>query len=436
MIHLRIIPEQWGKHEGKQPACRRKVVSYLCLFLVWTGYFVGCTPPGGNRDIPQIQMTIRNTLPIKREHVPIVLSLAELKQIAPDFSLDAYLVVSGEPPIEIHSQADDMNYDSQRDELVFLVDLEPQETKNISIRYSPDSQMAVTLEFTRRTRAGIFPELDGFAALESELIAYLFHPNGSIRAHGKRTQGLFIDQWVHQDAAPSDSSEDMMTPLTTADGLIGEGGFVLWDTANQKPIPLDRAKDYVRILADGPVRSVVQRIIPDLQLRSDRSISLTSTFSIYGGHRWGQHRIKVQGLDGPYRIAIGVPNRRIDPDRNEKEGWLAVWDERADASPSGFGMIYPVDGFDAFQDVLTLDSGESSLVWMNPDENGEVFYRFVSVWGEGENGIQTREAFKQFMRVTATEIRTPPVIEFLQQQPEKQQEPEKSGNDEEQVQEG
>ena len=107
------------------------------LLLLW---IVGCNFPGGqNRDIPQIQLTIQNTLPVKRVNVPIVLSLAELRQIAADFSFDAYLVVSGHPPaeIEIPSQADDTNYNGQKDELVFLIDLEPQETKGVTIRYAP-----------------------------------------------------------------------------------------------------------------------------------------------------------------------------------------------------------------------------------------------------------------------------------------------------------
>ena len=113
------------------------------LLLLW---IVGCNFPGDqNRDIPQIQLTIQNTLPVKRVNVPIVLSLAELRQIAADFSFDAYLVVSGQPPaeIEIPSQADDTNYDGQKDELVFLVDLEPQETKGVTIRYAPDFQLPV-----------------------------------------------------------------------------------------------------------------------------------------------------------------------------------------------------------------------------------------------------------------------------------------------------
>jgi hypothetical protein len=391
LIHL-FTHQERNRKWRKSNDCYNLAIShfwYLGLLLVWTWSFVSCTLPGGNRTPPpQIKLTIQNTLPIKRTDVPIVLTLDALKKVAPDFSFDAYLVVSGQPPTELHSQADDMNYDGQKDELVFLIDLEPQETREVVIRYAPKNQMAVTLEFTKRTRAGIFPELKGLAALESEFNAYLLNPNGSIQAYRKKEELLFsaeaslqndldnrgpisanlqrtfeshsirlpqnttieikqqgyswlitnpdnkqryfvrkdknqlniykaeelaIDRLVHQVATHSATNDirriefiEIMTPLPTYG--LGCGGFAIWDKANQKLIsPPEVTQDYVRVLANGPVRSVVQWIIPNWQL-STKTIHFTSTVSIYAGHRWGEHRIKVQGLEARYRIATGVPN--------------------------------------------------------------------------------------------------------------------------------
>ena len=411
------------------------------LLLLW---IVGCNFPGGqNRDIPQIQLTIQNTLPVKRVNVPIVLSLAELRQIAADFSFDAYLVVSGQPPaeLEIPSQADDTNYDGQKDELVFLVDLEPQETKGVTIRYAPDNQVSITLGFTRRTRAGIFPELKGFAALESEWVAHLLQPNGSIDTYGKKTKGLFLDQFVRQLTTPLDSDEEILIPLFTTEEMDSRSGFGLWDTDTQTLISPDNQRDYVRILADGPVRSIVQRIIPSWVLSSDQEVSFISTFSIYGGHQWGEHRVKVQGLGERYRIAVRLPNRRITSVSNEKDGWIWSWETEADHE-MGFGVTYPVDGFDTF---LDSEAG-NTLLLMKLDRYDEVFYRFASTLGgeevatatqetEGvetvqqkaqeEEGVEiaTPEAFEQYVQATATEIRTPPVIRFAIQE---SQEPEES----------
>ena len=416
---------------------------YLGFGLLLLG-IVGCNFPGGqNRDIPHIQLTIQNTLPVKRVNVPIVLSLAELREVAPDFSFDAYLIVTGHPPaeIEIPSQADDTNYDGQKDELVFLVDLEPQETKGVTIRYAPDNQVSITLGFTRRTRAGVFPELQGFAALESESVAYLLHPNGSTDIYGKKTKGLFLDQFVRQLTTPSTSEDEILTPLFTTEEMGGgRSGFGLWDTEAQMLISPENQTDYVRILADGPVRSIVQRIIPSWVLSSDREVSFISTFSIYAGHQWGEHRIKAQGLRDGYRIAIRLPNRRITSISNEKDGWIWSWETEADHE-MGFGVTYPVDRFDTFLDPDT----ESTLLLMKLDQYDEVFYRFASAL-KGEKAeittqetaevgivkqeeqqkegveIATQEAFEQYVQAMATEIRTPPVIRLTSQESQEQEE--------------
>ena len=434
------------------------------FLLLW---FVGCSFPGSqNRDIPQIQLTIQNTLPIKRINVPIVLSLGELREVAPDFSFNVYLVVSGQAPaeVEIPSQADDTNYDGQKDELVFFVDLEPQETKSVRIRYAPDNEVAVTLGFARRTRAGVFPELEGFAALESEWAAYLLHPNGSIDTYGKKTKGLFLDQFVRQSTASSDSDEEILTPLFTAEAASSGFGFGIWDTETQTFISPENRRDYVRIIADGPVRSIVQRIIPDWVLLSGKSVSLTSTFSIYAGHQWAEHHIQAQGLGDGYRIAIRLPNRGIAPVRNEKDGWVWHWEtETRTDRDMGFGVIYPADEVETF-----LESATGNTILMKLDQYNAVFYRFASALGveevetatqetvdsvgradqslpdekevgiaaqetvdgigrpnespskEKEVGIATQEAFEQYVQAMATEIQTPPVIQFTPQETKKQ----------------
>ena len=416
---------------------------YLGFGLLLLG-IVGCNFPGGqNRDIPHIQLTIQNTLPVKRVNVPIVLSLAELRKVASDFSFDAYLVVTGHPPaeIEIPSQADDTNYDGQKDELVFLVDLEPQETKGVTIRYAPDNQVSITIGFTRRTRAGVFPELKGFAALESEWVAYLLHPNGSIDIYGKKTKGLCLDQFVRQFTTPSDSEEEILTPLFTTEEMDSRSGFGLWDTEAQTLISPENQRDYVRILADGPIRSTVQRVIPNWILSSGHEVSFISTFSIYAGHQWGEHRVKVQGLGDRYRIAIRLPNRRITSVSNEKDGWIWSWETEANHE-MGFGVTYPVDGFDTF---LDSEAG-NTLLLMKLDQYDEVFYRFASTLGgeaekkeaeiatqEAEEGkiatqeaeepeIGTQEAFEQYIQAMATEIRTPPVIRLTSQESQEQEE--------------
>ena len=200
----------------------------------------------------------------------------------------------------------------------------------------------------------------------------------------------------------------------------------------------------MRIVADGPLRSIVQRIIPNWTLSSNLETSFTSTFSIYAGHQWGEHRIRVQGLGDGYRIAIRLPNRGTTPVRNRKDGWVWSWETEAQTNREmGFGIVYPVDGFDRF-----LDSEAGGTILMRLDQHDEVFYRFASALrgeeteeeeteivtqetvdgidrrdesplDEEEVGIATQEAFEQYVQAMATEIQTPPIIQFTPQEPEK-----------------
>ena len=62
-----------------------------------------------------------------------------------------------------------------------------------------------------------------------------------------------------------------MIPLASEMNLIGCGGFALWDENNRKLIAPTEAMDYVRVIADGPIRSVIQRIIPNWRVSGGNS---------------------------------------------------------------------------------------------------------------------------------------------------------------------
>lgn len=496
MISLGMNPKQQAKLRQQSDFFIFSGVPYCYLLLgIWIWTLMGCDFSGKNRTPPEIKLTIQNTLPIKRTDVPIVLTLEELRSVASDFSFDAYMVNSGRRGTEIHSQVDDMNYDGQKDELVFLVNLEPRETIEVSIQYTSNYPLPITLEYPKRTRSGIFPEFNGFAALESELIAYVLNDNGSIQVFGKREKLLFniephfqseldyrnsisaelrqsfennglklsqnttieaqtpesnwliidqknnqkysvrkegnrlniykpkelaIDRFIGQIAGKSDTEEDIMTSLTPSRGLIGCGGFALWDKINQELISPINADDYVRVLVDGPVRSVVQRIIPNLPLDTG-AIQLTSTIMIYAGHQWAEHHVEAPGLTSRYCIATGVPSDGFNLDKNAKEGWLWTSDRSALTSlPSklDMGVIFPADQLEAFHGLTSTGHDASSYtVLMNPTDNGKLVYRFSCVWKTDE--MKVEEEVNQYVQFTAANFRTPPVIKFLPQSPTK-----------------
>src|SRR2546429_9969786 len=81
-----------------------------------------------------------------RLHENIVVSVAELKRIAPDFKAGDAIVTTSDAStleedartlqtIELPSQADDLDGDNQYDELAFQIDLKPKQTRVVTIAY-------------------------------------------------------------------------------------------------------------------------------------------------------------------------------------------------------------------------------------------------------------------------------------------------------------
>lgn len=470
-------------HTNVQSYAHAVLVGVLGLLLM----LGSCTLPGGNQKISKIRISIQNTLPIPRKSVPIVLTGEELREVNPDFSFKAYSVVFGTAPREtmLPSQADDLDYDGERDQLCFLLDLEPEETKDISILYDATVPAELTLELNKRTRVGIFPELDAVAAMESNLIAYVLKPNGAIVAYGKKRAELFSvnsmfqgeldsrqplspdfrlhfesnnitlgqqvqievekpgQQWVLRDVANEENyfvrkseeqlhfssslglslnaltnnvgqvevsneesvGEGPVVALTPREGLIGCGGFALWDKAKSALIPIPTEGDYVRILANGAVRAIVQRIFPSLTLNGE-TFQLTATAFIYGDSPWIEHHIYVKGLPANYAIVTGIPNLDGASDADTQQGWMWSWG--TDAS-LGVALIYPPT---AENGLVEADPGVLALR-LAPDEEGWLSYRAFAIWGGGTDGMENETEFAQHVQVTATAMKTPPKRKFL-----------------------
>ena len=90
-----------------------------CVLVTFSSLIIISCIPKGNQQVPQIKLTIRNTLPIDRKNVPVIISIDQFKQVAPDFSFRAFMVIeentdpqnprqNDEP---IHAQVDDTDYD-------------------------------------------------------------------------------------------------------------------------------------------------------------------------------------------------------------------------------------------------------------------------------------------------------------------------------------
>lgn len=481
-------------------AIRRSLLpaTSLSLLLGFLLMLSSCTVPGGNQKVSRIRLSIQNTLPIHRKNVPIVLTGEQLRKVNPDFSFKAYSVVTGKAPREvmIAAQADDLDYDGERDQLCFLLDFEKEETKEISILYDPNVKATLTLDINKQTRAGIFPELNAVAAMESNLIAYLLKPDGAVIAYGKKRAALFsVDsmfqgeldynqplspefrlhfdshnislsqqveievekpehQWTIRDlenqetyfirasqyqkpasttpeagqlnisksiglslnALVETDSSGMMVALTPQEGLIGCGGVALQHQETAEILPLPNEGDYVRILADGATRSIVQRTLPKWHIKGE-TLQFTSTTFIYGENPWIEQHIHIDGnLPTDYAIVVGIPNLSEAYGTDEKQGWFWSWGtDPSGIAPLGVALIYPTT--QGGREIKT-DTSRLSIT-LTPDAAGHFSYRAFAIWGDGIDGMHSETEFAQHVQTTTTAMNTPLRIKFLPPEDEK-----------------
>jgi len=382
------------------------VNTILLLFLIT--FIISCFPRGG--EVPTIKITVENPLPIKRTDVPIVIKLSEIKEVAKDFSFDLYIIVPSEKPqkgqtlVKIPSQADDMDYDGVKDELVFLVDLEPEEVKTFLLHYPPeDKKEKVIFGHDKRTKTGIFPELGG-AALESESAAYIV--NNSVIPMAKSTSGLMLNKYVKTQ------NETEMFPLIpkNENDFIGCGGFALWENDSLIPIRTSRSEKYVRVLSDGPIRSAVEVIYPNYKV-NDNSLDIRAIFSIIAGHREMKTQIKIDGDALIPQLSTGLPFAPIE--EQKEEGYAYNWNL---SDSNGTAIIYPKEQFVEIVNESSIKGmrnlRQNPTLVFDLDTNNFLTYYTLAVSAKGDIGVKDQTEFENLIDVTASQINSPPSVEI------------------------
>lgn len=413
----------------------RKALIGLLAFTLVLSIISGCTFPGKRREVPQIQMLVSNPLPVKRIDEFVVLPVAELKEMAPDFSHEAFVVMDTASKQEIPYQLDDMDNDGEGDEIAMVLNMEPGEQKGIVIRYAPEGpeSRSVKLGYKKRTRAAIHPEYEGIG-WESELIAYRVYPDyrNSISVFGKQELGLSLDKFAASTRGRGyNYLEKWGVNVLDGGKSVGCGGFGLWyENKLLKPLnmfrgsspkPDDMIARYTRVVADGPIRSVAQ-VVFDKWRVGDETLKVTATYSIFAGQRWTRNQITIEGADSPTKVAAGLmKSESATLTRDEENGFLYTWgpqSHRDTPDDLGIALIYPTENLDSFHED---DTSDSYLAVLNPGADNEIAYWSLAAWSSGELGVRRDTEFAKLVSSVAQKVKHPLTVTIMQtkQQPAK-----------------
>jgi len=273
------------------------------LFLLVATSPVWCAP-----RIKVLKLAVTNPTDQLRQHENIVVSVADLKRIAPDFKAGDVIVTTSEAAtleedtrtlqtIELPSQADDLDGDNKYDELAFQIELKPKQTRIVTIAYGETATMQrLRSDYPKRTAAKFTMKFDGLA-WESEASAWriYFDKRNAIDMFGKRRPGLYLEmfgapEYVYHWESPL--GRDIYR-IGDAMGIGAVGALVEGKVVKVS----DVAERNWRIINAGPVRVIVELTYKGWKV-GGREVNLTSRMTQWVGKHGFEHRITAEGANG------------------------------------------------------------------------------------------------------------------------------------------
>lgn len=255
-----------------------------------------------------IKVTVTNPSNFARRSENIVLQIAALKAVAPDFAVSSAMVVvrTRSTPAEIivlPSQVDDIDGDQKPDELVFQLDLEPLQIRNVMIEFGATKQ---PVSYPLRTSGRFATKFEGLG-WESDINAWrlYFDKRNAIDLFGKRRPGLSLEVFGRQEHNYHEESP-YGRDIYKIGNALGIGAIGALDDG--KVIKVSDVTDRSwRIVTSGPVRTIVDLNYTGWRV-AGRSVDLLSRMTVWAGERGFEHRIIAKNAEG-LTFVTGLPRK-------------------------------------------------------------------------------------------------------------------------------
>src|SRR3984893_4548622 len=290
--------------------------SLSVLVLLFLAQSLAATP-----RIKVVKLAVANPTNDTRRAEDIVLSVAELKQIAPDFQAGNAIVTTSNAATleedarvlettELPSQADDLDGDGKLDELVFQIDLLPKQTRVVTIAFGDAATIArVRSEYQPRHHAKFTSRCEGLG-WESDINAWriYFDKRNAIDLYGKRRPGLYLEmfgapEYVYHWESP------LGRDIYRIGDAIGIGAVAA--LVDGKVVKVSDVADRKwRIISAGPVRVIVELTYKGWKV-AGREVNLTRRMKQWAGKHGFEHRITAEGADGLILVTGVVRHPRL-----------------------------------------------------------------------------------------------------------------------------
>jgi unsaturated chondroitin disaccharide hydrolase len=409
-----------------------------------------------------IKVTVTNPSAAERRAEPIVISIPELRKLAPDLRAGSLIVTvthttdlrqdaTAMQATEIPSQVDDLDNDGKADELAFQLDLKPHETCTVTITYGePGRIFKIRGDYPAQTDALFAKKIEGLG-WESNKNAWrlYFDPRNAIDLYGKRRSLLMLKRFATSEYDYHAESSDGRDIFKVGEA-IGIGAVAAWREGKLIKVSDVRERSY-RVISTGPVRAIAE-LTYDGWNAGGSPVKLRTRITQWAGDRGFYHTI-TSDAGSDFVFATGIPAKKEAPVLHSTGGrtWLAAWGEQvlqpgATATEpihgtnlgTGVVMITPATATavdDPGNHLLTFSTQSSTATWYALaawDQEGS--YDRFSVTNNEEMqerdslvtphpGIQNQDQFTQAIEQMADALGSPALVKILPSPPAVQSAP-------------
>ncbi len=358
----------------------------------------------GASQIKNIKVAISNPGDHPRKAADIVISITEIRKVAPDFTPGAMVVTASDASTveqdasatqteELPSQVDDLDGDGKGDELAFQIDLAPHQTRIVTLSYgNQDRIWRLRGDYEQRTAALFSRKIEGLG-WESERVAFrvYFDSRNAIDLYGKRRPTLQLGMYASPDYTYHDESPEGRDIYKVGDA-IGIGSVAAM--VDGKTIKVAEVKERKwRIVASGPVRTILE-LQYDGWNAGGKIIDLRSRITQWAGERGFTHTIFAKSADD-FEFVTGLPAKPgIEPATSGKDSpaaWMATWGEQVVAP--GPTATEAVPGQRLGLAIITQaphaafrDDSKNHLVDFKLSNGSQSWYTIAAWDQEGSNG--------------------------------------------------
>lgn len=293
---------------------RKTLISFFVLLsLLSTTPLTSAAP-----RIKVIKLAINNPTASVRSAENIVVRVADLRRIAPDFKAGSLVITTSDAAtleedartiqtVELPSQADDIDGDGKLDEIAFQIDLASNQTRIVSIAYGEAATLQrLRGDYPKRTHAKFTTKYEGMG-WESDLTAWriYFDQRNAIDLFGKRRPGLQLEIYgapEYDYHTESPHGRDIYR-IGAAIGIGAVGALV-----DGKVVKVaDVAERKWRIISTGPVRAVIELDYRGWKV-GGRSVDLVSRITQWAGDRGFEHHVMLKNAEG-LTLVTGLPRK-------------------------------------------------------------------------------------------------------------------------------